>query len=253
MKKRTHNKKISLHNHSQNYASKFLQKQISKNNNYAIWLVDGASIRKDINENFVEYGDSNLFSFIPKNQLWIDEDLDPKEYHYFINRFVYERKLLTSGKKYEKAEKKSDVFEKKERLSSQECQKAIKNGRTKKELLIQIKKKLIKKYSGTVKVWLVDGSLVRTLFLLDYCEGGHDKVYSFIPKNEIWIEQALSSAERKFIILHELHERYLMSQGKSYKNGHIGATEIEDFYRENKNENLDKRIKKEMKNNDDFC
>ena len=26
-------------------------------------------------------------------------------------------------------------------------------------------------------------------FLLDYCEGGHDKVYPFIPKNEVWIEK----------------------------------------------------------------
>lgn len=253
MKKRMHSKKINSHNQSQNRASKFAQKRINRNGDYAIWLVDGASIRKDINENFVKCGTSDQFRFIPKNHFWIDKDIDPKEYRFFIDRFVYERELLTSGKKYEKAEKKSDIFEKKERLSSLECQKAIKNGRAKKELLTQIKKKLIKKYSGAVKIWLVDGSLVRSLFLLDYCEGGHDKVYSFIPKNEIWIEQALSPAERKFIILHELHERYLMSQGKSYKNGHIGATEIEDFYRENPNENLNERIKEEIKKNEVFC
>lgn len=241
--------KIKSHNHSQNYASLFLRKRISEKGGLAIWLVDGASIRKNINENFVGYGDSNLFGFIPKNQLWIDQDLDPKEYHYFIDRFIYETSLLDSGKSYKKAEKKSDIFEKKERSKSGEYKKLAKNGADKKELTEKIKKKIIKKYSGSVKVWLVDGNLVRDLFLLDYYEGGHDKVYSFIPENEIWIEEALSPAERKFIILHELHERYLMTRGKPYKNAHIGATEIEDFYRENKKENLDKRIKEEMKKN----
>lgn len=247
MKKRPSGKKNKSHNSSQSYASKFLRKQIGKKSNCAIWLVDGASIRKQINENFVEYGDSNLFRFIPKNQLWIDQDLDQKEYFIFANRFSFEKELLDSGKNYEKAEKISDNFEIKERMKSQECQKILKNGHSKKQLLTLVKKKMIKKYSGNIKIWLIDGNLVRTFLYINYCEGGHDKVYSFIPKNEIWIEQALSPAERKFIILHELHERYLMSEGKSYKNAHIGATEIEDFYRENKKQNLDKRIREEMK------
>ena len=99
-------------------------------------------------------------------------------------------------------------------------------------------------------MWLVDGNLVRSFFLLDYCEGGHDLVYPFIPKNEIWIEEAISPQERKFIILHELHERHLMDQGKSYKNAHIGATEVEDYYRENPKEDLEAKIKEEMQKNE---
>ena len=38
-----------------------------------------------------------------------------------------------------------------------------------------------------------------------------------------------------------------MSQGKSYKNAHIGATEVEDHYRENLKEDLGARIREEMK------
>ena len=113
-------------------------------------------------------------------------------------------------------------------------------------MLEKIKGKIVEKHSGKVKVWLVDGNLVRSFLLLDYCEGGHDLAYPFIPKNEIWIEEAISPEERKFIILHELHERYLMSQVKSYKNAHIGATEVEDHYRENPKEDLEARIKEEM-------
>src|SRR3990167_9498325 len=103
---------------------------------------------------------------------------------------------------------------------------------------------------GDCAVWLVDGNLVRSFFLLDYCEGGHDLVYPFIPKKEICLEEALSPEERKFIIFLEIHERYLMSRGKSYKNAHIGATEVEDYYRENPREDLEARIKEEMGRNE---
>lgn len=252
MKKKIPHKKTIPRKRSQSRVSKFLKKRIGEKNKCAIWLVDGASIRKDINENFVECGGNDQYDFIPKDQFWIDRDLDPKEYHYFIDRFIYETDLLNSGKCYREASKKGDIFEKKERSNSPEFKKIIKKYPNKKILPDKVKNKIIEKYSGNIKVWLVDGNLVRDLFLVNYCEGGHDKIYSFIPKNEIWIEQALSLGERKFIILHELHERYLMLGGKPYKNAHLGATEIEDFYRENPKENLEKRIKEEMKKNESF-
>lgn len=98
-------------------------KKINTVGDYAVWLVDGALIRKEINENFVKCADSNQFGFVPKNEFWIDEDLDPKEYHYFIDRFIYEQGLMDSGKSYAKADKKADEFEKEERQNSTEVQK----------------------------------------------------------------------------------------------------------------------------------
>ena len=79
----------------------------------AVWLVDGALIRKEINENFVKCSLNNKSDFVPQNEFWIDEDLDPKEYRYFIDRFIYEQGLLDSGKNYTAADKKADEFEKK--------------------------------------------------------------------------------------------------------------------------------------------
>ena len=225
-------------------------KRVNNVGDCAIWLVDGALIRKEINENFVKCADNNQFDFIPKNEFWIDEDLDQKEYRYFIDRFIYEKGLLDSGENYAKADKKADEFERNERQNSAEVLQIYESKHSKKDLLEKIKIKTIEKYSDKIKIWLVDGNLVRSFFLLDYCEGGHDLVYPFIPKNEIWIEEALSPEERKFIILHELHERYLMDQGKNYKNAHIGATEVEDYYRENPKEDLGARIKEEMGRNE---
>jgi len=225
-------------------------KKINTVGDCAVWLVDGALIRKEINENFVKCSINTKSSFVPKNEFWIDEDLDPKEYRYFIDRFIYEKGLLDSGENYAKADKKADEFEKNERQNSVEVLQISESKHSKKDLLEKIKIKVIEKYSDKIKIWLVDGNLVRSFFLLDYCEGGHGLVYPFIPKNEIWIEEALSPEERKFIILHELHERHLMSQGKSYKNAHIGATEVEDHYRENPKEDLEARIKEEMGRNE---
>jgi len=34
-------------------------------------------------------------------------DLDPKEYHYFISRYMYEAGLINSGKNYKEANKEA--------------------------------------------------------------------------------------------------------------------------------------------------
>src|SRR5581483_4909933 len=101
-----------------------------------------------------------------------------------------------------------------------------------KKMLERIRRTQYRKFKGPVEVWRVDGQLVRDLFSTDYGEGGHDRVYPFIPKNEIWIEETLPAQEMHFILLHELHERYLMGEGKDYRHAHAGATQIEDRYRD---------------------
>jgi hypothetical protein len=117
-----------------------------------------------------------------------------------------------------------------------------------KEILEKIHLNIWQTYSDFVSVWHVDGKVVRDHFLTEYADGGHDKVYSFIPKNEIWIEDGLPENEAKFILLHELHERYLMCKGKDYAHAHLGATDVEDHYRDHPKD-LEERIRKEMQNN----
>ena len=92
-----------------------------------------------------------------------------------------------------------------------------------KEILEKIRVKKWSAYSDIITVWRVDGKIVRDYFLIEYADGGHDKVYSFIPKNEVWIEEVLPDDEAKFILLHELHERYLMCNGKDYALIHVTA------------------------------
>jgi hypothetical protein len=66
---------------------------------------------------------------------------------------------------------------------------------------------------GEISIWIVDGRLVRSVFDVDFTEGGHDYVYEFVPQNEVWIDNDLEESERPFVLLHELHERNLMAKG----------------------------------------
>ena len=68
------------------------------------------------------------------------------------------------------------------------------------------------------------------------------KIYNFIPANEVWIDNDITTKERKFVILHELFERALMKKGSDYDSAHIKASEIEKELRLNP-----KKINSELK------
>jgi hypothetical protein len=87
--------------------------------------------------------------------------------------------------------------------------------------------KLWGKTTNGLHVWLVDGSSVRRNLFIDYTEGGHDLVYKWIPKNEVWIENQEDEQEREFFLVHELHERHLMDKGMDYERAHADASKVE--------------------------
>lgn len=78
-----------------------------------------------------------------------------------------------------------------------------------------------------VKVMLVDGPAVRSLLLTEFIGGGHGLVYDFIPADEIWIEKSIPEHDRSYILIHELYERALMSQGWDYDTAHDEANRVE--------------------------
>lgn len=223
-------------------------KKIAKLNKHSVWLVNGELIRRDIEEDFVNFDQYFHLNFIPKDEFWIDKESPKHEWHYFIDHLRIENRLMSRGISYSKALKIADKLEERERKKSILVRRIRKKHLQKQEIVNKIHKRLLAKYSKKVKIWLVNGELVRDIFLLEYAEGGHDKVYHFIPKDEIWIESNLSEKERKFIILHELHERYLMSKGWKYKKAHRSATKAEDHCR-HKPKDIKKYIEKEVSKN----
>lgn len=209
-----------------------------------VWLVDGEYVRKNICEDFVNYDHHYHLDFIPKNEFWIAKEATSDETNYYIYRMFVEHRLMERGISYEKANKSAAVIEGIERGKSEIMKRFGRKSEHKKEMIKAAHKTLLD-VRGGIKVWLVNGETVRDLFYIDFAGGGHDKVYHFIPDNEVWLDDDIAEKERKFILIHELHERELMAKGMDYPHAHMKATEVEDFFRHHP-EGIDDAIKKEI-------
>jgi hypothetical protein len=91
--------------------------------------------------------------------------------------------------------------------------------------------RLWKALDNGVHVWFVKGRLVRSMYDVEFTEGGHDCVYEFVPQNEVWIDDDVHEEERGFVLFHELHERNLMAKGMDYDTAHDEASRLERHYR----------------------
>ncbi|MCX6570159.1 MAG: hypothetical protein NT006_01835 [Candidatus Aminicenantes bacterium] len=162
-----------------------------------VWIVDGQYVRKNIDEEFTNFGQHFRFRFIPLHEFWIDQEHGPGELQFFIDHLLVERRLMTGGMTYDKALEKADAVEKKERRKTE----------------------LIREISRLPRVGVVENIHKRL--------GGHDQVYHFVPKNEVWLDDDLGPGELRFVLLHELHERHLMTLGWPYVKAHRSASRIE--------------------------
>lgn len=92
------------------------------------------------------------------------------------------------------------------------------------------------RYLGHVRdlaIYLVDGERVRNELDIDFTCGGNEAVYpNYVPKGEIWIDDALSALDRTATLLHEIVERDLMiTKGWSYDRAHDAASARERPFR----------------------
>ena len=66
-------------------------------------------------------------------------------------------------------------------------------------------KKYITDYKG-FKVYEVDGEWIRNNIDVIYGSGGHGRVHTFIPNDEIWISKGHNSSYQARTIIHEINE-----------------------------------------------
>jgi len=93
------------------------------------------------------------------------------------------------------------------------------------------------RYLGRVAglpIYLVSGEKVRNEMDIDFTQGGNDGIYPFyIPKGEIWIDDALHGLDRTATALHEMVERDLMVRhGMEYDPAHEIASSYERPFRQ---------------------
>jgi len=217
---------------------------------FEVWVVNGQYVRENLDEEFTNFGQHYNFRFIPAGEFWLDEENAPGEERFFIDHLLIENKLMAGGVAYDSALDEADKAEKAERLGTAAGREgaSLAAAHRTSELVARIHEKLLEDWSAGVKVWVVDGELVRDVFFIDFTEGGHDKVYDFIPVKEVWIDDDVRPEERRFILLHELHERRLMSGGWAYGKAHEDSSRLEAHYRRHPG-GLDAAIRAEIAKN----
>jgi len=216
---------------------------------FVVWVVDGKYIRENIDEEFNNFGQHYQFKFIPKKEFWIDKEHSggEGEKKFYIHTMLAMDNFLSNGISHRKAAEIVGILEKEERAKSAYFKRSFKSRYKSKEREInKIHKCFLKKYSrGKLNVWIVDGELVRGLYFIDFTQGGHDKVYKFIPEGEVWIDDDVGQKEMKFVLLHEIHERNLMKKGMKYDTAHQSSSAIEAYARHH-HRKIDNLLRKEL-------
>jgi len=77
-------------------------------------------------------------------------------------------------------------------------------------------------------IWIVDGGTVRREIYPEFLFGGNPQRYLFVPRREIWVDNAVAAEEFGYTVAHELRERSLMAHKKiSYEDAHRLALDLE--------------------------
>lgn len=201
-------------------------KKYDSRGDLTVWIVDGTYVRTNIDEEFTNFGQHYRFSYIPVNELWIDREAKEDEAEFFTEHLLVEHRLMAGGMPYDKALEKADRAERNERRKAGDLAKMTQQGHKLPDG-VQVHERLWKKLSDGVSVWIVNGRLVRSVFDIDFTEGGHDHVYEFVPDKEVWIDDDLEEQERGYVLLHELHERNRMAHGWTYAKAHAESSRLE--------------------------
>ena len=201
-------------------------KKVASRGEYQVWIVDGAYVRGHIDEELTNFGQHYRYSYIPKNELWIDNEAKPDERAFFIEHLLTEHNLMTKGVSYDDALVQADLAERRERRRSGDVRKVTHRGKELPDASV-VHEHLWKKLENGVSVWIVNGRLVRSAFDIDFTAGGHDHVYEFVPEGEVWIDNDIEEKERGFVLLHELHERNRMEEGLPYSKAHDESSCLE--------------------------
>lgn len=203
----------------------FYLKQIGHRGRLKIWLVDGAMVRRDVEPEFSNFGQHFCLKKIPLYEFWIDQEAAPDERRFFIDHLLVEWRLMNEGQSYYAASEAGNRKQQAERKKAGDFKKVVVAGGA--PSAEKVRQSLLGQMKLGVVVWLVNGRLVRSVFDIEFTEGGHDLVYGYVPEKEVWVDNDVFTSERPYVLLHELFERSLMAKGLDYLGAHRRASRLE--------------------------
>jgi 8-oxo-dGTP diphosphatase len=87
-----------------------------------------------------------------------------------------------------------------------------------------------------LKIFLVDGEVIRNEHDSDFVQGGNPERYKWIPQGQIWIDNNTPRDEIPLVALHECREAHLMhDKHEQYEQAHDEAKELENKFRNHAN------------------
>jgi len=204
-----------------------------KRGGFDVWVVDGYKVRHKIYKEFLYGGNEQRYIFNPKGEVWIDNAISCEEFELTLAHELNERHLMAKfGWTYDKAHDSSLAVELVMRRKFQEVCRTHEGALRKISPTDKENRKEISDIADSikleniyripvgdrdgVKIWIVDGYLVRKNIFPDFGFSGNDKAYHFIPPGEIWIDGQISCEETDYSIATEIKERELLSQGKTF-------------------------------------
>lgn len=176
-----------------------------------IKYVNGAKIRNTTDTGFAGFATHEYDPAVPRGEVWIEDYLKPEK-DIIVHVVETEKRYERRGFAFIRA-----------RLQKEARIQRPNPGFTKK-----------RERRGRLTLLFVDGAIVRKYIDPYFFLGGHDLVYSYIPKNQIWIDDKNYPKDHSFTIIHELHERALMARGMDYNSAHDYAIAEERYHRRKK-------------------
>jgi hypothetical protein len=221
---------------------------VGKTDNHDVWIVDGNQVRLKLYSSFLYGGNEQRYPFNPKGEIWIDNAISCEEYYLTLAHELNERHLMAKfGLTYYAAHDSSLVLEQTIRHSNEAICRAHEDSLRKvsptdysglKEIKgIPDSIKLQNVYripAGSrdgIKIWIVDGYIIRKNIYPDFGFSGNDLSYHFIPEKEIWIDGQVTCEETEYSVSTELKERELMAAGKSYEDAYSDAIDLTQIKR----------------------
>lgn len=178
-----------------------------------IKFVNGFKIRNTIDTNFGGHVTSDYASYVPKNEIWLEDYLKPEK-ELFLNLVKEEKIFFRQKKPFWRL--RTRLMREAQRLGP--CPSFVVKTKHKENLTIRY----------------VDGRLVRKHIDPYFIFGGNDLVYSYISTKEIWIDMRNYEQDQPFALIHELYERKLMARKMGYDDAHDFALAEERYWRRKK-------------------
>jgi hypothetical protein len=207
---------------------------------YTVWMVDGNRVRDRVYPEWLYGGNGERYRFNPVREIWIDNAIACSEYRYTLAHELLERDLMaklgmTYGDAHDSALMLEDSMRHADRamcLAHENVLRAIPpiDDDSTKELewlpdSVRLHNVYLQRFEtlDSITVWIVDGNVVRRDIFPDFGFSGNDLAYLFIPRREIWLDDAMSSEDILFSVLTEKRERELMTRGVGYDSAYTVA------------------------------